>query len=933
LNVKKPPASLPRLKRLPESIKGCGVRLSVLATCALAFCSYGVSQELDLVKTEQDIQAVIERVRPAVVSVFASRESEPNTGASGVIVSPDGLVLCQFHISHALDSNFERTRPAGSRTKVILDDQREIEAELLGANRVYDISLLKLPGPGPYPFVDLERSELKTGDFVIKLGHPNAYQVNRPAVSRFGRVLATNGETFVADCNIAGGDSGGPYFDLQGRLVGIIYNNPVPMNLTMAARRAERAPFALFKANSVGTIQKAWQSMLEKNVTEPDYAEWMRIESRLAQAEILPTESWSQGINSKNPWKNRLESVRTRCVQLCDSNGQWISMGTVIRKGLVVSIASNFGTVGSVEGVQIQLDHLAIPCNIQGVMPEYDLVWLAYDGELPNKVESPGVRTRSLESGTLLAAVGNQELPLATGIVSSSERSPKGPFPDDIVWPFLSPAAPPEIIGSEVSGRGYWVEFAEGNAANSGICPGDLIESISGQAIRQTSDLQDVVSNLNEGAAVSVQLVRNGNRNSLTLTLPGIAPRSESPRFTNFPTFFEHDMLLTPKECGSPLADLNGEFSGITLSRGSYGCAALSDSALKNLLQRFDAEDFVQGWTPRKIAPKKETRVEAPFEPSPESVSISLDELREHIKARAENLPDLQIEYHVSSDLHVAPDILTALDFRDAREMDQDFRVAYSGKRLAVDVLGARLQWLPSPLDQLKPLANAPPRISKTLANVAEEARVSKNRGEFSYLIRGLGAPQQSWRNDGDHTYLWSGNWQTLPNEFMQVPDYLASLGIQPTSIGYAEYAQLYDFRRLMEVAGSQQISGKLSMVDEQDCVLWSGKVALDNQGTASGADMSIWFDPAIGYAPRYLELRLDGNLTETRKNTRFRQLSSGTWLPMTSVRTFYCPSWASEGNRDTKAYSQLMIVNFAIDKTDPAMFEHEAKPNEWKTK
>ena len=53
------------------------------------------------------------------------------------------------------------------------------------------------------------------------MGHPGARRDNRPAVMRFGRILSVSDQTIVSDNAIVLGDSGGPLFDMQGRVIGI----------------------------------------------------------------------------------------------------------------------------------------------------------------------------------------------------------------------------------------------------------------------------------------------------------------------------------------------------------------------------------------------------------------------------------------------------------------------------------------------------------------------------------------------------------------------------------------------------------------------------------------------------------------------------------------------------------------------------------------
>lgn len=59
---------------------------------------------------------------------------------------------------------------------------------------------------------------VKLGDEVLKLGHPLGRRPGRAPVVRLGRVLCRHDDSFAADCLLSGRDSGGPLFDLDGRI-------------------------------------------------------------------------------------------------------------------------------------------------------------------------------------------------------------------------------------------------------------------------------------------------------------------------------------------------------------------------------------------------------------------------------------------------------------------------------------------------------------------------------------------------------------------------------------------------------------------------------------------------------------------------------------------------------------------------------------------
>ncbi len=183
--------------------------LGLLASPSIAQAQAPASRTV-LAERQRKIMATIEKVAPAVVAV-----TDGEGWGSGVIVSDEGLILSAAHVTmHA------------RRMEVILPDGRRLQAASLGRNLNNDAGLIKLASDSdngkPWPSVRLGTvSGLKRGDWTITLGHPGGLEPNRPAPVRVGRVLSVGARTIVTDGTIIVGDSGGPVFDLDARLVGI----------------------------------------------------------------------------------------------------------------------------------------------------------------------------------------------------------------------------------------------------------------------------------------------------------------------------------------------------------------------------------------------------------------------------------------------------------------------------------------------------------------------------------------------------------------------------------------------------------------------------------------------------------------------------------------------------------------------------------------
>jgi len=162
----------------------------------------------DLKAIQQQVKAVLKKVIPATVGLRSGGAS-----GSGVIIDKEGHVLTAGHVSAEADRN----------VTIILPDGKTVKGKTLGANHNIDSGLIKITDKGDYPFVEMGKSsELKKGQWCIAVGHPGGFRPGRSPVVRLGRVLGVDAERGIrTDCTLVGGDSGGPLFDLEGRVIGI----------------------------------------------------------------------------------------------------------------------------------------------------------------------------------------------------------------------------------------------------------------------------------------------------------------------------------------------------------------------------------------------------------------------------------------------------------------------------------------------------------------------------------------------------------------------------------------------------------------------------------------------------------------------------------------------------------------------------------------
>ena len=162
-------------------------------------------RDLDVI--QQHVKESLPTARKATVCIDLG-----NGSGSGVVVSPEGLILSAAHVTSGVGKEFT----------VIFEDGRKVKAESLGLVASSDCAMAKIIEPGTYPFVEIDRNDTsKLGDWVFALGHSGGFDKERGVVARVGRLVQVKDSTVQSDCSLIGGDSGGPLFDLSGHLIGI----------------------------------------------------------------------------------------------------------------------------------------------------------------------------------------------------------------------------------------------------------------------------------------------------------------------------------------------------------------------------------------------------------------------------------------------------------------------------------------------------------------------------------------------------------------------------------------------------------------------------------------------------------------------------------------------------------------------------------------
>jgi serine protease Do len=185
----------------------------------------GQSEEHDtevLDAYSRSVSTVAERLAPSVANLRVSRRARGGRfvdgGGSGVVITPDGFMLTSAHVvddvRHGIHASFV--------------DGREEAAEVIGADPLSDLALLRARADDLVPATLGDADRLRVGQLVVAIGNPYGFasSVTAGVVSALGRSLPTRAGRIVdnviqTDAALNPGNSGGALAEGHGHVIGI----------------------------------------------------------------------------------------------------------------------------------------------------------------------------------------------------------------------------------------------------------------------------------------------------------------------------------------------------------------------------------------------------------------------------------------------------------------------------------------------------------------------------------------------------------------------------------------------------------------------------------------------------------------------------------------------------------------------------------------
>jgi len=264
--------------------------LSLLFMLALPQPGWGLKNE-----RESPVVRAVRKVSPAVVNISSSYEVRKRANPfSGFGMDP----FFEEFFQDFFDPRFERRRKSTSlgsgviidgkrgfiltnahviersgNIKVVLEDEREFEAKIVGADPDSDLAVLQIDSPTRLPAIEMGSSDdLMIGETVIAIGNPFGFShtVTTGVISAVNRSIRTDERVFLdfiqIDASINPGNSGGPLLNINGDLIGIntaIYAKAQGIGFAIPINKAQKIISDLIQ---YGEVIQTWIGVTVQNL-------------------------------------------------------------------------------------------------------------------------------------------------------------------------------------------------------------------------------------------------------------------------------------------------------------------------------------------------------------------------------------------------------------------------------------------------------------------------------------------------------------------------------------------------------------------------------------------------------------------------------------------------------------------------------------------
>lgn len=193
-----------------------------------------------------------------------SRPTPSLAQGSGFFISPDGFLVTNNHVVEDAED-----------ITVTLGDNEKFSATMVGSDPRTDIALLKVkPNGKEFPYVEFSSKTPRVGDWVLAVGNPFGLggTVTAGIISAHNRDIGSGPYDYLQiDAAVNRGNSGGPSFDLDGRVIGMntAIFSPSGGNVGIAfAVPAALVQDVVNKLKTHGSVDRGWLGVVIQNVSD-----------------------------------------------------------------------------------------------------------------------------------------------------------------------------------------------------------------------------------------------------------------------------------------------------------------------------------------------------------------------------------------------------------------------------------------------------------------------------------------------------------------------------------------------------------------------------------------------------------------------------------------------------------------------------------------
>jgi serine protease Do len=534
-----------------------GFQVSIL----LANVSY--AQKTAAVKDplQAQIYSAVAKTYPASVLMWeidAATGNRMSAQFSGVVVNKDGNIISAAHVVMT-----------GKTYKVMFANGKECTARGLGRITVPpnfmtpDAAVLKINESGPWPFAEMGySSSLKVGQPCISIAYPESVEQRKPNV-RFGKIMVLKNQYgFVeSSCLMEPGDSGGPLFDLDGRVIGIHSGIQIPEDVNYEI--------------PVDTYRKYWSAL---NRAE-NYKEMPVDTDVIAKNNLVPDKAIALATDRQKQLIKIGQQFSSNAFQIKSTlNGkeQTVLAAIIATEGLNVKkqfaakqiLISKSSMVGD-NPVLIGRNGELIKAVVMARDRKHDLVMLSVSKSVGKGIRLIAGKYSTLAGlGTFLLSPMVDSLSkvgvLSTDYINLPNKSGVG---------FLGAATALKDDKLVVS-----IIIPDGAAAVGGLQTGDVVTAVGGVEVEDELDFVKALKKYSaeDTVVISGSHAGDGYKKSVVLKYPPQRLSNhpadhfaggKSIRRDGFNNVLIQDAIIKPNQCGGPVFDASGDFIGLNIAR------------------------------------------------------------------------------------------------------------------------------------------------------------------------------------------------------------------------------------------------------------------------------------------------------------------------------------------------------------------------------